>query len=300
MATADLITQLNTDLGNAYDAISAKGGTVPANKNSNNLATAIETISSGGGNEPIPYFDGGEWGAIAYLEHGQTSYYTIPNEETWGLLVDSFTLINSSGDYTLLIYTDNNGQHLIRASAVLGVSIGAQVVTLPHNCLRYLPLLESVYGLDHITSVGDEVFSYCTSFDQPLTFSASLTSIGADFLSNSPSFNSAITLPEGLTSIGGGFLAEASAFSQDITIPSTVTSIGATFMVNLWDYDGTITLNTTTTPLGTPAYQLAVLTATAPTYIHGIKITGPGATTWKEAFPDENNVNSRYRKLIVV
>ena len=48
MATADLLQELATDLQNAYTAVSNKGGTIPANKNTNNLATAIASIPSGG------------------------------------------------------------------------------------------------------------------------------------------------------------------------------------------------------------------------------------------------------------
>ena len=45
MSIADELTQLATDISNAYSAINTKGGTIPANKNTNNLATAISTIS---------------------------------------------------------------------------------------------------------------------------------------------------------------------------------------------------------------------------------------------------------------
>lgn len=45
-------TQINRILGNvenAYTAVSEKGGTLPSSQNSNNLATAIMSIPSGGG-----------------------------------------------------------------------------------------------------------------------------------------------------------------------------------------------------------------------------------------------------------
>ena len=44
MSVATTLQQLATDLQNAYTAVSNKGGTVPTNKNSNNLATAISSI----------------------------------------------------------------------------------------------------------------------------------------------------------------------------------------------------------------------------------------------------------------
>lgn len=47
MAIADKLTKLSTDITNAYDEIENKGGTIPANKNTDNLASAIGSISTG-------------------------------------------------------------------------------------------------------------------------------------------------------------------------------------------------------------------------------------------------------------
>lgn len=47
MAIADKLTKLSTDISNAYDEIENKGGTIPANKNTDNLASAIGSISTG-------------------------------------------------------------------------------------------------------------------------------------------------------------------------------------------------------------------------------------------------------------
>ena len=47
MSVADTIQELATDIGNAYDEVQTKGGTLPQNKNTNNLATAIATIPTG-------------------------------------------------------------------------------------------------------------------------------------------------------------------------------------------------------------------------------------------------------------
>lgn len=49
MSVASQLEQLESDITNAYSAIDTKGGTIPAHKNTNNLATAINSISTGGG-----------------------------------------------------------------------------------------------------------------------------------------------------------------------------------------------------------------------------------------------------------
>lgn len=48
MSVADRLNKLTTDITNAYSAVQTKGGTIPADKNTNNLATAISSIPSGG------------------------------------------------------------------------------------------------------------------------------------------------------------------------------------------------------------------------------------------------------------
>lgn len=48
MAIADTINLMKTNITNAYNAIQAKGGTIPTNKNLANLSTAINSISTGG------------------------------------------------------------------------------------------------------------------------------------------------------------------------------------------------------------------------------------------------------------
>ena len=46
MAISDRLNKLTTDITNAYTSIENKGGTIPANKNTNNLPTAIDSIQS--------------------------------------------------------------------------------------------------------------------------------------------------------------------------------------------------------------------------------------------------------------
>lgn len=51
MSIASELTALNGYILGAYDEINTKGGTVPANKNMANLASAISSIETGGGGE---------------------------------------------------------------------------------------------------------------------------------------------------------------------------------------------------------------------------------------------------------
>lgn len=53
MSVSTELETLQTNIGNAYTTIGTKGGTVPANKNTDNLATAIDSIPSGGTPQPL-------------------------------------------------------------------------------------------------------------------------------------------------------------------------------------------------------------------------------------------------------
>ena len=49
MAVSNELNTLKANISNAYNAIQAKGGTIPTNKNTQNLSEAINTIQGGGG-----------------------------------------------------------------------------------------------------------------------------------------------------------------------------------------------------------------------------------------------------------
>lgn len=71
MSIASELTALNGYILGAYDEISDKGGTVPQNKNMANLATAIGSISSGGG------VSGLYTGVVTITDESAQTYITI-------------------------------------------------------------------------------------------------------------------------------------------------------------------------------------------------------------------------------
>lgn len=101
MTIASEITKLNTNLTNSYTACNNKGATMPANRNFDNLATCISSITTGGGG-------GSTWqvveGIIAYSELNFLDIYN-PNSEyaTSGnfiyLVFDNDTLLFATPAY---------------------------------------------------------------------------------------------------------------------------------------------------------------------------------------------------------
>lgn len=84
MSISEKLTKLNTDISSAYNSIETKGGTVPVNKNTENLASAIESIEGGGGNTP---------NFIEYIESTGTQY------------IDTGYLVNNNSEFVLNGYT---------------------------------------------------------------------------------------------------------------------------------------------------------------------------------------------------
>lgn len=54
MSLANIIRNMQTHLNNAYDALEEKGATIPEAKNLNNLATTVQSVTTGGGETPSP------------------------------------------------------------------------------------------------------------------------------------------------------------------------------------------------------------------------------------------------------
>lgn len=78
MSIASELSALNGHIISAYDEISTMGGTIPANKNMSNLASAIASIPSGGGG-------GGAmtaYGSVSFPSYSQTMDIgtTFPND----------------------------------------------------------------------------------------------------------------------------------------------------------------------------------------------------------------------------
>lgn len=75
MSVATELETLQTNIGNAYTTIETKGGTVPANKNTDNLATAIDSIPSGGTPTPTPLDP-----AVVYEETRPSNWLDMPTD----------------------------------------------------------------------------------------------------------------------------------------------------------------------------------------------------------------------------
>lgn len=285
MTIAESLTKLSTDIEAAYDAVTDKGGTVPDEKNTNNLATAIASIEGGSTPTPepeypydIPEFDGGEFGAIAYLDdNNEVAYYygTSDDDIQFG---DTLAQNTSPAAISSVAATTADGRTITRAQ-ILAVALGS---TLPkkkyHLCANMVNLIH-LYGLekwtdttipfgflygccsfnqpltfpDHITTIRGGLLVYGYQFDSPIHWPSSLqvlgdTSVNTSYnqyyqiLGSCTNFDQPIELPSGLTTLGHYFLAGCSHFNQPIVIPDGVGAIRSYFLNTCKSFNSSLTL----------------------------------------------------------
>lgn len=164
MSIASELSALNGYILGAYDEINDKGGTVPANKNMANLASAIASISGGGGSDPnitsgqliLP--SGWSSGTNLTIQHG------LPGQPTLFFLYYNCYLF---GGVRLFLYHNN----------VLGdTESGYQKATLNFS------------GAPTSITNGNSLASgvnYVTSNLTEITISGSLASvIGSNYINN--------------------------------------------------------------------------------------------------------------------
>ena len=146
----------------------------------------------------------------------------------------------------------------------------------------------------NIGSIGAN-FLNSSAYNQDIDFLDNVTTIGNFFLTGCFSFNSDISLGTRLVSIGTNFLQNCYSFAKKLTIPSSVLSIGTIFLSNCYQF---YNLETNTNVYPTDNASLSVASQqSVRAYQGGIKLSGTGATIWKNNLPDQST--SPYRKLIV-
>lgn len=251
MSVADELAKTRDYLKNAYAKVEEKGGTLPTQQNMANLAGAIGTVSGGGGSSynptyDIPYFDGGEYGAIAYILPGQTEikYYQAPASDSLH--------VNGLGETSATAVATLEDGTVIRKNNVLAYSIGPKDSNATSgNFLRYFKSLQNLYGLENYrgSSFNSYFLSDCPSFNQELVIPETVELIGSYFLRNCVSFNSRVIMPARIIRISTYFLAGCSAFNQPLDL-TRVSSIGEFFLNVCSAFNQPIVLSDSITNLG--------------------------------------------------
>lgn len=314
MSVADQITSITSNLTNAYNALEAKGATMPIDKNIANLADTIDTVSGGGGpSSDNPYgiltyvdksgvehehkLEAGELGCYSTRTSGdweseESVYYITPMGTLTGSQVKKFVM----GDLTKVV-----PGRLFYLSQLEEFSFGNAVLTgCADDFLYNMSKLNSPINFPtgffqaQLTS-SRPYFNQLSTFNSPFTFPPDATTWPSYFASALYSFNLPFTIPPQITELRSG-LNSWTAFNQPITIPETVTSI-SNILYNANALDSVITINTT----AIPSLASSCLTRSSSSSLAStpFKLTGPGAAAWKEALPDITTGYTR-RQIILV
>lgn len=286
----ETLASWKTHLKECYDAVEAKGGTIPPKKTWANLADAILSI------QPPK---------LATITYTNNQTEDITDSTMLGKL-----LRNTSSNRYPYAYEDNEGIPRVKKVEFYPAA-GYVSVSNPQYFLEEFTYLESVVGFEYltqITSVGASFITHCENFNSPITLPPNVTTLGRFFMSGNSSFNSTVTLPAGLKTIGSYFMSLNPIFTKSVTIPASVNSIGEAFMKNCYKFTGTLTLNTTTLPsvadtISPDPINLSLSTTSSsdPMYTSGVKLEGAGASLWKNYLPNgvlTSNSTIAYRKLV--
>ena len=191
MAISDTIQSMRTNVSNAYDKISDKGGTLPINKNLANLEDAIDSIP------------------LLFKSLVNRSITTVTAEDLQG--------VTSIGNYA---FWD--------CSNLTSITIPDSVTSIGNRAFASCYALTSVTIGGSVTSIRDYAFYYCTGLKR-VTIGNSVTSIRDYAFYNCYGLTS-ITIPDSVTSIGSSAFYNCSGLTSitiNATTPPTLASANA-------------------------------------------------------------------------
>ena len=162
MSVADKITQLVNDISSSYQKIQSKGGTIPTNKNTNNLPNAIDSIPSGGGEaviEPLQITENGTYTA----SEGVDGYSPIAVNVTSGLAYDM-------------------GEFVLDAEVKAIAGIPHDLGSIPEFILVWTDdLVGTTNAYGNVTNVGFVWMKNLTGLKQRLTTSLNTTGLTINY-----------------------------------------------------------------------------------------------------------------------
>ena len=229
MAISDTIQSMQTNIENAYSAISTKGGTVPANKNLQNLSTAISSISTGGGgSSKLPNLIDGSITSVSAEDFGNaTSIRDNAFRECYSLVS-----VSMPSSITRI------GEDAFNSCGLTSIEIGTGVTYVGQSAFSGCNHLISVTIPSGLTSIsGGYVFNGCSSLASVYYLGTLAQWCNMSFGSGSNPLQYAhnlyinntlqtdIIIPDTITQIKPRIFYGASCLTS-VTFPAGITSIG--------------------------------------------------------------------------
>lgn len=220
MSIATAIQAAQQKIANAYTTISNKGGTLPATQNLSNLATAINSISSGSSASLDALLDG----SITTLESNTTSFNLVLGQPLygWAPVATPYLQTVSLPNATYIVESAFNGLTNLRTVSIPSITELGEFSE--GNYFAGCTSLTSVY-MPNVTYIGSESFRNCSSITNIDTMFTSVTGIGYYGCANMTGLTS-IHLPA-CRSYGNYAIANCTNVTSVDFSAATTVSIGA-------------------------------------------------------------------------
>ena len=182
MSISNIISTLETAIDNSYNAIATKNGTIPQNKNTNNLTSAIDSIVTGGGSSANIFIQDTQpsgYNGIWIADDTYKNYPIVEVNNTNSLVASSINIVKGTTYSTLLysgftykfntiIVTDSNGDEIDNVLIYYG------------NSLMWEELTEYLV-LEYIQSSGTQYID--TGITPDSTVEIQIKALGNSFVS---------------------------------------------------------------------------------------------------------------------
>ena len=274
MSIASTIASMQTNLSNAYDKVNDKGGTLPANKNLQNLADAIDSISGGVSTEPQNIFTGAT-APLTYLNSTNNVFeYKSDTHNITITGLNNVSIISGNGTKNVTVTINTTSSSDRQTAFTITCVKGNETLTYNGIEFHYGSTLQSGYCLAVAQSITSNQINYMfiESSSLPIftsdtalwnnvyshqiiniVLSNTITEIGNQFLNWCFAFNQPLTIPNSVTTIGdtGGFMYYCVSFNQPITLSNNLTTICNNFMQSCSAFNQPLTIPNSVTTIGT-------------------------------------------------
>lgn len=200
------------------------------------MATEIESIQTGGGDNKLPQFIDGSLTTITAEDlAGATE---VKNYAFYYSNITSITLpdsVTSIGNYAFQY-----------CSSVTNITIPDSVINIKIGAFMKCVALIQIILPNNITRINTTLFSYCSALTS-IVIPDKVASIDNSAFSNCSSLTN-VTIPNSVKNIGTAAFSDCSSLTN-ITIPANVTSIGGSALkIGSSTNKATITMKPTTPP----------------------------------------------------
>ena len=231
MSIATAIANAQARVEAAYDALEAKGATMPATQNLANMPNAIATIQNGGDESALLVAIKGNTATDVTLPSGLSAQYALEGLFYYNTKVKYVTIPTNITRIGWGAFRRATSLLRVNSSTDGVVNLWEGVTEISEGSFRECSKITSVSIPSTLRAAGASAFQGCSLLhDIDMSAATTLTTWSSGIFQNCTSLASVI-LPPNLTATGTTLFSGCSSLAS-ISIPDTVTNIGASCFYN--------------------------------------------------------------------